>query len=214
MKNLLARAADRPTLQLVVIFVVLDVIALLCASLFTIDALDSRFFKLGRDRGLGEFFEYGKFALIIYMLLEFYRANGDRVFRAWMILFSVMLADNFIGIHEEVGELIASYFELPDVGFNRPKDLAEILVFAVLEGTAALYVVYCYLHSESAGRYFSQRLCMVFGIFVFCALILDAAGPRLLEEGGEMVGMTLILGWLHNYFRQEGLLSTAAVSPA
>lgn len=203
LKNLLARWADRPTLQLVLIFVLLDAVVVTCAWLFETGALESRFFKFGRDRGLGEFIEYGKFALIIYMLLEIWRQTSEPVMRAWMILFAVMLADNAIGIHEEVGELIVTYFELPDLGFKRPKDLAEILVFAALEGTVALYVCWCYLQSGAVGRGFSHKFTAVFGVFVFCALLLDAAGPQKVEEFGELVGMTLVMGWLHHHFRNH-----------
>ena len=171
--------------------------------MFEIGTLESRFFKFGRDRSLQEIVETGKFALIIYMLLEMWRNTGERVIRAWMILFSVMLADNLIGIHEEVGELITIYFELPDVGFKREKDLAEIIVFALLEGTALLYVAWSYLQSGEVGRRFSHHLCLIFVPFVFCALILDAIGPQVVEESGEIIGMTLVMGWLHYQFRNK-----------
>lgn len=202
MYNILQRAANRSTLQLIIIFVVLDAIAVFCAWLFTIDVLDSRFFKLGRDRGLIEIIEYGKFALIIYMLLYAWRETAEPVMRAWMILFSIMLADNLIGIHEEVGELIVNTMTLPDVGLKRPKDLAEIIVLAALEGTALLYVGLCYLRSGPAGKRFSHSLMLIVGLFIFFALIMDAVGPQLLEEPGELFGMTLIMGWLHNRYRQ------------
>ncbi|MGI9318031.1 MAG: hypothetical protein ACR2QW_11925 [bacterium] len=201
MKNSLERLADRSTLQLVCIFVVLDAIALLCAWLFTIDVLESRFFKLGRDRGIGELFEYGKFALIIYMLLHAWRETGHPVIRAWVILFCIMLADNLIGIHEEVGELIVNSVDLPDLGLKRPKDLAEIIVLALLEGTALLYVGWCYLQSNMAGRQFSHGLMAIIAVFIFFALGMDAVGPQLLEEPGEMLGMTLIMAWLHKGYR-------------
>lgn len=204
MNKLLARIADRPTVSLVIIFVVLDLLGLACAWMYTSDILESRFFRLGRDRGLIEFIEYGKFALIIHMLLELWRSGGEPVVRAWTILFSIMLADNFIGIHEEVGQLIVDNVTLPDVGLKRPKDLAEILVLAALEGTALLYVIYCYFTGGDAGRKYSNQLIAIFGIFVFFALVMDAVGNQYVEESGEMLGMTLIMAWVHSRHRNNG----------
>lgn len=200
MTKLLAKAVARPTLSLVAIFIALDGLALLCAWLFTIDLLESRFFKLGRDRGFGEIFEYGKFALIIYMLLELWRSSGEPVLKAWAILFSVMLADNLIGIHEEIGELLIIWFDVPDLGLRRPKDVAEIIALATVEGSVCLYVAWSYFKSGPDGHRLSHQLCFVFAIFVFSALVLDAVGPRILEESGEILGMTLILAWLHSNF--------------
>ena len=201
MNKLLARIADRPTVNLVIIFVVLDLLALTCAWLYTNDILESRFYRLGRDRGLIEFIEYGKFALIIHMLLELWRRNVEPVVRALIILFSVMLIDNFIGIHEEVGELIVDNFTLPDVGLKRPKDLAEILVLGAVEGTALLYVIYCYFTGGESGRKNYRQFMGIFIVFACFSLVLDANGNHYFEESGEMVGMTLIMAWVHFRYR-------------
>jgi hypothetical protein len=202
LSNILARAANRPTLQLIFIFIFLDAIVLFCTWLSGIDVLESRFYRLGRDRGIVELVEYGKFAIIIYLLLTAWRNTGQPVFRAWMILFSIMLADNLIGIHEEVGELIITYIELPDVGLRRAKDLAEIIVLVTLEGSAMLYVLFNYIQSDRQSRIFSLWLIPILGLFVYFALVVDAVGPYLLEETGEIVSMTCILAWVHNHYRK------------
>ena len=203
MNKLLAGIAARPTMRLVIIFVALDLFALMCVFMYNNDILESRFYRLGRDRGLGEFIEYGKYALIIHMLLELWRRNGEPVVRAWMILFSIMLADNFIGIHEEVGQLIVNNIMLPDVGLKRPKDLAEILVLGALEGTALLYVLLCYFTGNKAGRKYSNQLIIIFTLFVFFALVMDAVGNQYFEESGEILGMSLIMGWVHYRHRAK-----------
>ena len=53
---------------------------------------------------------------------------------------SLMLADDSIGIHEELGGLLMRWIPIPSPDGLRAKDLAEAVAFAAVEGTALLVV--------------------------------------------------------------------------
>lgn len=202
-KKMLAKATDRPTLHLLVTFLALNALALFCAWLFTLDRLGSRFFMLGRDRGLGELVETAAFAMIIYMLLAAYRSTGQVVYRAWLILFSIMVADNLLSFHEAVAKWAAGNFPIPALIFRSGRDLTEFVLFAAVEGVAFLYVGISYLRSDASARRESHALLALLALFLVFALVIDATGPSWIEEPGEMLSITLMLAWVHRVHRQH-----------
>jgi hypothetical protein len=158
--------------------------------------LESRFFMLGRDRGFFELIEYLKFGSIIYLLKDYWQQSQVMVIKAWMILFIVVLLDNAIGLHEEIGELLITFFTIPYLGLHQRKDVAEIMVFIALEGSALLYVAYHYLASSGVARQFSNLLLVVVVGFGITVVVLDAAHSRF-EEYTEIIGMTFMLAIIH-----------------
>lgn len=201
MKRFFGGLIGRSTLSLVLLFMVLDALGAVFYYLYLNDILDSRFFRLGRDRGYFEVIEYLKTFLIIGLFRAVWFKSAAPVIRAWWILFWVMLLDNAIGLHEEIGALLAPYFSMIDVLAERGQDVAELFVMACLEGVALLYVIYCYFISPEIYRQFSR---------VFVALVCALAGVSVVvevlhfsafEEAVEIVGTTFLLAFVHLRYR-------------
>lgn len=195
------RVLDRHTGVLAATYVALDAIALALYGLWLKGLLSSRFFRFGIDRSYIEWVEYSKILLIIWMLREAGRRTTDPVFRAWQLLFLVMLLDDILGLHESLGEALAHWWLLPGFGPVSPAELGEVVAFFLSEGVVSIWVGIHYLRSGPQARKFSRYLVLVIGLFAFCAIVVDISGHKILEECGEALAMTGILAYVHFHHR-------------
>ena len=210
-KKLVQRTVNLDTKGMLLLILCLDGIAILFAWLHGMEVLESRFYRMGRDFGFWELVEHIKVGLVIFMIYQCWKRFGDPVYRAWMILFSVMLADNFLGLHEEIAEIIINNFEVPWLGLRREKDAAELVVMMILEGSACMFVLYSYFVSGDVARRYSHSLGALFALFVLFAFVFDAIGFRVtehhqyIEELAELLVISLILLWVHHRYRETSI---------
>lgn len=191
---------EKNTITVLAVFLVLDLIAILLYWFYTRDILESRFFRLARDRGLSEIIQYLKFGLIIYMFVQWNKLRPSKLLRAWMILFIVMLVDDSVGIHEEVSALLMSVINFPEIEGYRTKDLVEAIVFAAFEGTVCLYIAFCFIKAPRDLQVYSVLLALAMVPLVFCGIVLDIAHFPFSEDIGEIASMSLLLGFVHWHF--------------
>ena len=192
------------TRRLLGLFLILDLLAVFLFLLYTQDILESRFFRLARDRGFAEIVQYLKFGVIIHLLIVWNRARDSRLLSAWILLFVIMLLDDSLGIHEGVGQVLMDHFRLPaslsisaDI---RTKDLFEAISFLALEGSACLYVAYEFIRAPRDLKRYSLALGLAMVPLVLCGLLLDLSHAHYLEQFGEMASMGLLLGCVHYHF--------------
>ncbi len=192
LKNLGRRIPDWDPAKLLAFFILADLLAFALHGLHLRGGLDSRFFHIARDRGFGEIVQYLKFGVVLAVLARWRRRWPARLVTAWFILFAVMLVDDALGIHEEVGGWLLS-----DPGAHwhgvRLKDLAEAVSFAALEGSAFLWIAVCHLREAPARRGFSWAFAAALAPVIFCGLVLDIVRAPLIESAGEMAAMTVLL---------------------
>jgi hypothetical protein len=164
----------------------------------------SRFFRLARDRGFAEIIQYVKLGVIISLLVTWHKARPARVLKAWIILFTILLLDDSLGIHEWLGGLIVA-----DTGERGPfgvrmKDLAEIVPLIALEGSALLYVGLQFLRADPLMRRVSLGIGLALGPYIASSLLLDLVPMPLAEQLGEMFCMSILLVVVHTLFRAHG----------
>lgn len=191
------RMIDRSTVSLVGGFTLVDLLAIFLHWLNEHGILDSRFFRLARDRGFSEIIQYAKFGVILLLLVVWKKARPSKLISAWVLLFTVMLLDDAIGIHEAVSGWILSVVDIPTPAGIRAKDVAEGLVFAALEGGTCLYVAYRYLQAPAELRSYSRWLVVAMAPLVLCGLILDIVPVGDAEQLGEMASMSALLAFVH-----------------
>lgn len=209
MKTLWRKIPDLDPVRILVFFVLADLLAALLYGLYLRGILDSRFFHIARDRGFAEIVQYLKFGVLLAVLARWRRRWPARLVTAWFILFAVMLLDDALGIHEEVGGWL-----LPDPGAHwrgvRLKDLAEAVAFAALEGSALLWIAVCHLREAPARRVFSWWFGAALAPVIFCGLVLDVVRAPLIETAGEMLSLTLLLAAVLWRFRRRARETPAA----
>jgi len=108
------------TTKLLIIFLVFDLLAIFCSWLWVNDIfLESRFFRLDRDRGFSEILQYIKTGIVLVLLTRAFKCTAQQVLKAWLVLFWVILIDDLVGVHEEIGELLANTGLIPEVFYGR-----------------------------------------------------------------------------------------------
>ena len=186
------------TTKLLVIFLIFDLLAILCAWLWSNDIFfESRFFRLDRDRGFSENLQYIKTGIVLVLLTRAFKQLLQPVLKAWLILFWVILVDDVVGVHEEIGELLANTGYIPEMFGIGAQSIAEIVAFAAMEGVALLYVLYTTLKAPPDWQRFSIVFLLVFSPLILSGIVLDATGFVFLESLGEISSMSLILGFVH-----------------
>ena len=89
------KITQTPTHLLIGLFILLDAAAFICYHLYLNGPLESRFFRLGRDRGLFELIEYFKFYVIIAVFWQSWRISGEKLMKAWAVFTLGALATRF-----------------------------------------------------------------------------------------------------------------------
>ncbi len=176
----------------------------------TVVHLNTRFlgdprFSVMEDWGYGEILQYGKeLAIVLLLVLAAWR-RSSRPALAWSALFVYLLLDDSLQLHERVGGRIAAHLPLAPWHGLRPQDLGELAVsFGV---GAALLGLVALTHRDSApeAQQASRRLFVAVALLAFFGVVLDPLHVMLdqgtlsdllglLEDGGEMVVMSGIVG--------------------
>lgn len=199
----LRRLLSKPTIILVAIFSVADLVAGFFHWLRTEGVLKSRFFNLARDLGFGEIVQYCKLGIIIYILRLWYPRRKEPVIKAWTILFVFLLLDDALGMHEFIGKLVLKVWDLKEMFGVAPKELGEIIGFAVVEGVALMYVFFKVLTAPSDLKVFSFCAGLALFPMIAAGIVLDSLPYPLMEQVAEMLACTLLLAFFHNHYRKN-----------
>lgn len=175
------------------------------------------------DRGYAEGFQYLKITAIVLLLGFIAVRTRDLVFYVWTALFCYLLIDDLLRIHETVGGQIlgdALVPFLPTAGGNAYK-LGQILFSVAVGGLALVAILVSTRASSEAARRTSHSLLTLLFVFAFFSLVLDGAGSWLdfgvrpiLEDGGEMVAMSLIAAFVLSVSEEVAARGLPAGVPA
>lgn len=200
----MARRVVNPTI--LVLLVCADVAFFLLHSFNRLSSSPSDLFSLSVDGGYAEVFQYLKeYWTAIALFAVGWRAR-EGVYAAWALLFTYLLFDDALTIHETVGQTLATtWIQIPAIGL-RAKDFGELTVSA-FAGTAFLGLIgYCYGRASDRGRNVSKDLALLVGLLAFFGvcldmvhMVLEALGVRaltLVEDGGEMIVMSVIASYV------------------
>jgi hypothetical protein len=175
-------------------------------------------FSIEQDRSLGELFQYLKQCLLTLCLALAFARSRRGVFAGWAVLFGFLLLDDMLEFHERFGRLVGPQLGLPTLFGLRPDDYGE-LVYAALLGLAALgFVTTTLRHGDAVTREVSADMMCLLALLAFFAVFFDALhtmayfsvpavadAVALLEDGGEMLVMSVIAAYAFDTWRNGGL---------
>lgn len=195
----------------------LDAILIMIHSLHVrYDVPGSGLWLISRDRGIPEIFQYGKEAAIIVLLVACYRHRRSLIYLAWAVTFCYFLADDAFEVHETAGGRLAEGLGLGQPFGIEGRDAGQILVSAsaglLLVGAIALATN----NDHSPARFLTWRLIPVLVALGFFGVVADAIDAidilGLVEDGGEMVTMTVAVAIVVEHWRRT--ISEPAPMPA
>lgn len=175
------------------------------------------------DRGYAEGFQYLKIIAIVLLLGFIAVRTRDLVFYVWTALFSYLLIDDLLRVHETVGGqfLGDALVHFPPTAGGNVYKLGQILFSVAVGGLALVAILVSTRASSEAARRISHSLLALLFVFAFFSLVLDGAGNWLdfairpvLEDGGEMVAMSLIAAFVFSVSEEVATLGLPASVPA
>lgn len=205
------RAADPLRLGLLLLVMVVVDLLLVAANAAHhrgIDPFTGWRWDLGFDAGWAEVWRGAKLLVAAAYLLRLQEhLPRAPVLGAWALTLTVMVFDDLLRFHEDLGSWFATSLGLPTVAGLRPQDLGEVLAWGVLVAPLGAALVAAFLRSSPVARRTGLVVGAAVTVIVVFAVGLDLLavalaadlGDRLyhwtslLEVVGELVGAGLVL---------------------
>lgn len=171
-------------------------------------------FAVSKDGGYAEQFQYVQFAVVILLLCLLAIAVKSALTGGWAVIFSILLADDKLELHESWGTHIADKLSFQPLFYLRAVDYGEIMVFALwgLISIAILSIASSVDRSAIAlkiskglllsllgfaffGAFFDMLHIVVLDIYTLSYMqnnVFDA-----IEDGGEMIVISLALWFVY-----------------
>ncbi len=195
----------------------IDFVFLLLHIANQLDLFDMRnkiSYSIAVDGSYGELYQYIKELSIALLLIFIGIRTSKKIYFSWSILFIYFLLDDSLQIHENFGNYLSNYFLLHGSYGLRAQDYGELLV-SIFFGTIIFAIIgWFYFRSKQESKdvskiiFFLILTLMIFGIgFDLIDVIIPIsfwqAVFALIEDGGEMIVMSMILGYVYNLSRSD-----------
>lgn len=210
--------------SLLILLVTIDLLFIILYIFYKIDDnilgnhstfLLSHNFSISRDGSYSEIFQYVKEGAITIMLFELFTRKREVIYLAWGTTFSYLLLDDSLQLHERLGLLIGRTLEFSPMIGLRTRDFGELTVSAIAGIFLLSFIAFGYYLSQSTQRKISQHLLFLLLALAFFGIIIDMvhAMVRLdmlwkilavVEDGGEMVIMSIVVWYVFGLFSPRG----------
>jgi hypothetical protein len=181
-----------------------------------------------RDESLIEWVGYVQMGTAAMVLLALAIHRKLALYFAWSLVFLVLMLDDSLRLHENVGHFLVSTVHLPSVLGLRPNDLGELCSWAFFGLVLGTILVVTHLRSPKGARRDSW-IFLGLTVFLACfAVVLDMLEIEvwgllplighglitLTETGGELVAMTFVLFRVLFLARQHEVALVPSMDPA
>jgi hypothetical protein len=207
-----------PTVTLLVMLVVVDFIFIGIHALHAWSPwLSGPHFSLESENGLASIYQYIKQVWLAGCLALAFLQTRSLAVVGWTLLFTFLLLDDVLQLHERIGAMLAAALNLPSLFGLRPDDLGELCVAAVIGCVALGMVVVALRRGGSEAREFSADLmCLLAALALFgvCFDMLHtitvfrapsvAEVFSMIEDGGEMLVISVITAYVFDLTSNGG----------
>jgi hypothetical protein len=162
------------------------------------------FLRIDEDGGWAEWFSYAKTLLLIVLLGRLALTTRQMIYGALVVLFGIVLLDDSLEIHEELGKSLVGLLDLRPMLGVRARDVGEVITWTILGAIAAPFVLAGLALSKRTHVANGLALLIPFCALVFFAIVVDQAfhvwrdaffGSDIvlgtLEDGGEMMAISV-----------------------
>lgn len=177
-------------------------------------------FSLAVDLGYSEFYQYVKELWIALLFVAVAVRSGEFRYLTWTALFTYLLLDDSLSIHETLGIWIMRGVDFEIFGLYA-SDLGDVIISAIIGGILFLAIGLAYVRGSFNFRRATRDLFLLMGIMVFFGVVVDVAHAvsrawywpyivlAIVEDGGELVAMSLILWYAYLLFLRKGNVSVS-----
>ncbi|WP_282162206.1 hypothetical protein [Ulvibacterium marinum] len=166
------------------------------------------FLNVSIDGSLPEIIQYTKFVIVLFILSYLMFQKKRKKFICWFVLFFVMLLDDAFSLHESSGKYLAITLDIQPFMGLRSVDYGELL-YAFAAGIIILPLMsYCYIFGDKTFKKSFLDLSLLLIVLLFFGIFIDMLHSYfsdiyplggifgLLEDGGEMIALSLIAWYL------------------
>ncbi len=167
-------------------------------------------FSITQEWGYGEIFQYIKESSTAILLFAIFKKSKDQLFLIWGLFFAYLLIDDSFKVHEILGNVIASNLieKGPHIFDLRGQDIGELIISGLVGSLFLVLFVKFINQSMQAVKVISYNLIVLISLLLFFGILIDmvhAAWPTIeeltiVEAGGEMIVMSLILWYMLNLY--------------
>lgn len=171
--------------------------------------LSKELLSLTVDGSYSEVYQYIKEYWIILLLISIGSNKKNILYFTWALLFIYFLIDDSLQVHENLGYFLIKYFTLqPGFGL-RAQDYGELLVSAFFGIVIFSLIGWFYCRSDIDDKIRSRNIFFLIILLALFGVVIDMivsmipitfwkAIFALIEDGGEMIVMSMILGYVYN----------------
>lgn len=199
---------------LLVLLLCADVAFLLLHVSNRLVPLQNILFSLSTEGGYAEVFQYIKEYWIAIVLFAMCWRTREGIYGTWALLFTYLLCDDALAIHERIGQVIEGHWNfVPALGL-RARDFGELTVSVVVGSAFLVLITYFYLRCSNNARKVSKDLVLLMGLLIFFGVFVDMVhtavrdlpvkGLSIIEDGGEMIAMSMIASYGVHLLEQQG----------
>ena len=171
--------------------------------------LDASYLEIYQEASYAEAYQYIKEYWIVLLLLFIAIKKAQTIYFAWSSLFGYFLLDDSLQIHEKLGEYIVNYFSLQPLFGLRAQDLGELAISIFFGLIIFSFIGVAYFKCDNKAKKVSQIIFFLVLFLVLFGVVLDMVDViipvyllkalfGLIEDGGEMIVMSIILGYVYN----------------
>jgi len=166
---------------------------------------EERMFSLMQDRSYAEMFQYCKTLTIALLLGDLARRQRDNLWLMWSVLFTYLLLDDILGIHEGIGVWLTDHCSTFAAADELGHAFGELAYFAILGSawTIGYVIILTRGHGLNTAHTELAALFSILVMFGAGADLLNSIGGgrgwrglALLEGGGSMMSMSLIVAYV------------------
>jgi hypothetical protein len=170
------------------------------------------------DRGIPESFQYFKEGAIATMLVWVFFRTRRHIFLGWACLFLFLLLDDSLQYHERMGALLTGFPGVASLASSldvRPDDIGEMLSLVPVLAALAIFMPIPYFRERPEGRRIVHIISILVVALVLMGGVMDLADRAaftrgssyvsvlsLIEDGGEMIVMSSIFGYVSAVWRR------------
>ncbi len=198
--------------KLLILLFLTDLIFILIHMAHQLDLfgmLSKDLLSLSVDKSYAEVYQYIKEYWIILLLVFIGIKKKSKLYFMWALLFFYFLLDDSLQIHEILGQYSAIQFNIQDKLSLRAEDFGELVV-SLFAGILLFSIIGAFHYKSSTiekkiskSLFFLVLILILFGIGID---MIDSMIPTtfwkaifaLIEDGGEMVVMSIILEYVYN----------------
>jgi len=198
---------EKETSKFLFLLLIADLSFMAVHVLYLFEVVSNWLFSIEKDFGYAEVYQYIKEFWIASLLFWVAIRRNQIIYLAWSLLFMYLLLDDSLQIHEKLGRYLVDYFGLIPMFNLRAQDFGELSVSLFFGFVLFSFIGVSYLFCDHIAKKISKDLFVLvmsvafFGVFVDMLHIAIPWGKGvfgLIEDGGEMLIMSVIVGYAFN----------------